>query len=265
VRNVSHSAIYLSSHLKLLFRVTRSEIASRFAGSLLGIGWWALNPLMLLAIYAVIYLLVLKVKAPQLSGAEYVILIFTGLVPFLMSSESLLNGVSSVVANKAVLSNTVFPIDLVPVKIVLLGQVTMACGTVVVLVASAVVGRLSPALFAFPILWMFHIMFLIGVVWVLSLVNLVFRDLQNIVGIVVMYLMIASPIAYTPEMVPKSMTLLLTLNPLAHYIVAYQDLVVFGRLPTLAQMFTITTMSVSTFLVGGFFFVRAKRTFIDYV
>ncbi len=263
--NAKHSGSYLLSHLALLLRVTRSEITSRFAGSLLGIGWWALNPLLLLAVYATIYLLVLKVQAPNLSKSAYVVLIFTGIVPFLMSSEALLSGVSSVVANKAVLSNTVFPVDLVPIKVVLLSQVTMACGMTVVLIATLPLGRASFALVLFPAIWLLHIVFLVGLVWVLSLVNLVFRDLQNIMGIVTMYLMIASPIGYTPEMVPPSMKLLLTLNPLAHFIVAYQDIVVFGRLPGADQMVTLTVMSLTTFLVGGAFFARAKRTLIDYV
>ena len=66
-------------------------------------------------------------------------------------------------------------------------------------------------------------------------------------------------------MVPQSMKILLTLNPLAHFIVAYQDLVVFGRLPRMSTIVVLTTMSAFTFLIGGFFFARAKRTLIDYV
>ncbi|MBV9019071.1 MAG: ABC transporter, partial [Alphaproteobacteria bacterium] len=198
MKHTTHSGAYLRSHLRLLLRVSRSEIGSRFAGSLLGIGWWMLNPLLLLAIYAAIYLLVLKVQAPQLDGAAYVVLIFTGIVPFLMSSEALLNGVSSVVANKSVLSNTVFPVDLIPVKAVLLAQITMVCGLTVVILGDLLLGRLTRWILLVPVILAFHILFLIGVVWILSLINLVFRDLQNIIGIITMYLMIASPIGYTP-------------------------------------------------------------------
>lgn len=265
MRHSRHSGSYLRSHLTLLLRVTRSEMTSRFAGSLLGIAWWALNPILLLTTYAIIYLFVLKVQAPNLSNPEYVILILAGIVPFLMSSEALLSGVSSVTTNKAVLSNTVFPVDLVAVKVVLLSQVTMICGIISIFISSLFVNRLSFAILLFPILWFLHVIFLVGVVWIISLVNLIFRDLQNLIGIITMYLMIASPIAYTPEMVPKSMRLLLTLNPLAHFIVAYQDIFVFGRMPSLDQMVTVTAMSLVTFLMGGLFFARAKRTLIDYV
>ena len=53
------------------------------------------------------------------------IFIFSGLVPYLMTAEALVAGVTSVIANKSVLSNTVFPIDLTPVKAVLTSQATM--------------------------------------------------------------------------------------------------------------------------------------------
>ena len=75
-----HSGVYLRHIWASLFRVTRSEIVARFAGSLLGFGWAVLGPLLLLAIYATVYLFILQVRAPSLSGAEYVVLIFTGLV-----------------------------------------------------------------------------------------------------------------------------------------------------------------------------------------
>lgn len=260
-----HSGVYLLSHWKLLFRVAHSEIGARFAGSLLGVGWAVLTPILMLLIYAAVYLLVLKIQVPTLSGAAYVVLIFTGLVPFLMSSEALTQGVSSVVSNKAVLANTVFPVDLIPVKAVLIAQITMVAGFALVLPAAFVLGRLSPTVLLVPLVWMLQITFMVGLLWILSLVNLVFRDLQNMIGILLMYLMIASPIGYTPEMVPQGMKLLLTLNPLAHFIVAYQDLVVFGRLPSVARIAGLTIMSALTFVLGGYFFAQSKRTLLDYV
>lgn len=265
MRKVRHSASYLRSHLRLLTRVAYSEVKSRFAGSVIGIGWWALTPLLLLAIYAPVYLFIFKVQAPDLSRAEYVVLIFTGLVPFLMTSEALLSGVSSIVVNRAVLANTVFPIDLVPIKAVMLSQITLGCGLFVILVSNFLIGRLTPFIVLFPVIWLLHMMFLVGVLWFLSLINLIFRDLQNIINIVMMYLMIASPIAYTPEMVPNALKPLVVLNPLAHFILAYQDIVVFGRLPDLANMAAITILSLSAFVFGGMFFARAKGTLIDHV
>jgi lipopolysaccharide transport system permease protein len=262
---INHSGQYLSTHHRLLWRVTRSELTSRYAGSIFGLGWAVLTPLMMLAIYAVVYLLIFRIRVPGLSSARYVLLIFSGLVPFLMTSEALSFGVVSVVANKAVLSNTVFPIDLAPAKAVLLSQVTMAVGLVVILVASIGMRTLPWTIVFLPVIWTLHLLALTGLLWILSLVNLVFRDLPNLVNLLIMMLMILSPIAYTPEMVPQALKPILVLNPMAYFIVAYQSTVILGRLPSLTNILVVTVLSIGLFTVGGYFFARSKPVFIDYV
>lgn len=260
-----HSSEYLWSHGRLLIRIARSEIASRFAGSLLGAGWAIATPILMLMVYATVYLLIFKIKIPGMTSESYVVLIFSGLVPFMMTSEALNSGVSSVVANRAVLANTVFPIDLVPMKSVVLAQVTMITGLVVVLGSAVLIGELKKTIVLLPAIWLLHIMFLVGLLWLLSLINIVFRDLQNFIGVILMFLMIASPIAYTPDMVPDALKPMITFNPIAYYIVAYQDIIVFGKVPSISTWLSITAMALVAFIGGGYFFARAKRGLIDYV
>jgi lipopolysaccharide transport system permease protein len=262
---VSHSAQYLRTHFRLLWRITRTELSSRYAGSIFGFGWAVLTPLIMLGIYAVVYLLIFRVQVPGLSRPQYVLLIFSGLVPFLMTSEALSTGVSSVVANKAVLSNTVFPIDLAPVKAVLSSQITMVVGFAVILVASIGLRTLPWTIVFLPAIWALHMLAVIGLLWVLALVNLVFRDLPNLVNLLLMMIMVVSPIAYTPDMVPQSLRPLLALNPMAYFIVAYQSTVILGRLPGLTNVVVVSTLSLGLFGIGGYFFARSKPVFIDYV
>jgi lipopolysaccharide transport system permease protein len=262
---INHSAQYFGTHYRLLWRITRNELTSRYAGSIFGLGWAVLTPLMMLGIYAVVYLLIFRVHVPGLSSGRYVLFIFSGLVPFLMTSEALSFGVGSVVANKAVLSNTVFPIDLAPAKAVLLSQITMVVGISVILIAS-IGGRTLPWTIVFvPVLWVLHLLALTGLLWILSLVNLVFRDLPNLINLAMMMIMVLSPIAYTPDMVPASLKPVLLLNPMAYFIVAYQRTLILGSLPGPGNMLVLTALSVGLFVVGGYFFARAKPVFIDYV
>ncbi len=261
----NHSSKLLLSHRRLLWQVAVNELKSRYAGSVFGWGWAILTPLLFLAIYAGVYLIIFKVQIPGLSSLQYVLLIFSGLVPFLMTSEALSSGVGAVVANKSVLSNTVFPIDLAPVKAVLLSQVPMGVGYAAILLALIFTGTLSWTILFLPLVWGLHVMALVGLNWILSLVNLVFRDLQNLISIILMALMIISPIAYTPEMVPASLKILVLLNPFAYYVMAYQSLVILGQLPAWWQSLILIVISVTLFTLGGFFFSQAKRVLIDYV
>jgi lipopolysaccharide transport system permease protein len=263
---VRHSAVYLITHAPLLGRITRTELAARYAGTLLGPAWAVLGPLLLLGLYAATYAMILKVKVGDMEPAQYVLFIFAGLVPFLSTSEALHQGVSSVVANKALLSNTVFPIDLAPVKAVLLAQVPMIVGMFMLLTGKALFGGGLPGtVLLLPIVWLLHVVALLGVCWFLALFNVVLRDLQMIMAAALLALLVISPIAYTPEMVPAGLKFLVVLNPFAYFVIAYQKVLVLGQLPSPREWLVLTGVALVAFAAGGRFFAALKKVMVDHV
>lgn len=264
-RTPRHSARFLLSHYPLLWRVTWNDVRTRYAGSLFGLAWFILSPLLILGVYGVVYVFIFRVSVPGLTPVRYLLYIFAGLVPFLATSEALSLGVGSVVANRSVLNNTVFPIDLAPAKAVLSSQGVMTVGMTIVVLGAALTGSLAWTCLLLPVLWTLHALALLGVVWILSLLNVVFRDLQNIVNILLMIMLVASPIAYTPNMVPAVMKPLLVLNPLAYFLVTYQRILVLGEPPSAAEAAVVTLLSLGLFALGGWFFTHSKRVMIDYV
>jgi len=260
-----HSARFLLTHASLLWRVARQDLATRYAGSLLGAAWAVISPLVLLSIYAIVYLAVLRVRVPTLTSSQYVLYIFAGLVPYLATAEALSVGIGSVVASRSVLANTVFPVDLVPAKAVLLSQVTLVAGLSVVLAGSLFAGLLGWPALLLPVIVLLHFLAMVGAVWILSLLNVIARDLQNVLNSVLIVLLIASPISYTPEMVPRLLRPMLFLNPVAWVITAYQRTLVLSAWPSPAQFATLAAGSLLLFYLGGWFFSRAKRVLVDYV
>lgn len=260
------SARLLFTHGRLLLRVVRNDLRARYAGSILGIAWSVITPLLILGIYAAVYLFVFKIqRVAGLSSFQYVMFIFSGLVPFLATGEALSIGTVSVIADKALLTNTVFPIDLAPLKPVLTSQVVMLVGMIVLVGGLGLSGDLHWTAALVPLLWMGQVLALSGLNWVVSLLNVVFRDLQNLISAILMILLVASPIAYTPSMVPQQLQSLVVLNPFAYYVIGYQKLLVLGELPTTGQAIVIAGLSFGIFAVGSWFFPRAKRVLIDYV
>jgi len=232
---------------------------------MLGIGWVFAAPTLILAVYGLVYVAIYRIKAPGMSSTVYVLYVFAGLVPFLMTSEALTTGTSSVISNKAVLSNTVFPIDLAPVKSVLASMATMVVGSVVIICGVTFTGNLHWPIVLFPIVLVLHLFWLIGLVWILSLLNVLFRDIQNLLTALLMMLLVLSPIAYVPTQVPESLKPLLALNPFAYFIVAYQRLMILGAVPSTKHFIGLIVLSGGTFALGSWFFSRAKQVVIDYV
>ena len=239
----------------------------RHAGSLLGLGWVALGPLLILAVYSLIYLEVFKVRQSplHLSGVAYVIFIFCGLVPYLAVAEALARGVGSVITNKAVLNNTVYPIDLTPVQAALAAQAILVVGMPLVVLGAILTGHTYATMAAVPVVWLLMFVWLVGVNWIFSMLNVAFRDLQNLITVILMVLLVASPFAYTTAQLPPGVRLVVYLNPFAYFVLAYQQLIMRGHLPDAWHTAVVVLMPIATFAFGSWFFAKAKGVLLDYV
>ena len=158
-----------------------------------------------------------------------------------------------------------FPIELVVVQVLLASQVTSVASTLLLLVSLLLVKGLSLWFLLYPLLWLLQLMFLIGLLWVLSSLNVFFRDLQYFVNILVLLLMMLSPIAYTIEMIPKGLQFIVYANPISHFIFCSQHLLFMGKAPPTTSLLVVLLLSPALFFVGYLLFYRLKKIMIDYV
>lgn len=258
----SFAAIF--RHRDILARTAVTEVRRKYAGSLIGTFWVVASPIILMALYSLIYLVIFRIQPVAMTRLDYVLYIFCGLIPFLGFMEALNAGASSLSQNKAVLLNTVFPSELVPVRAVLVAQGSTAVGLVIIILAALLLGKHSPTLLLVPLVWLFLVLFVTGAVWVLSLASLVLRDIRQILAFLSIVLLIVSPIAYTVDMAPGPMKVIVYANPLSYFFMALQDAVVFGRVPAAEILATIVLLGLVSFGGGYWMFQKAKRVFFDY-
>jgi lipopolysaccharide transport system permease protein len=226
--------------------------------------WTLIYPLLFLGLYAAIYLMIFQVRLPNYSTFEYILIVFSGLIPFLGFAESLGTGVGSVQANKNLIKNTMFPIELIPVKAVLSSCVTMTVGLGLLLVVLWLSGTILPSQFLVPVIFILQLVFMIGFIWILSALNIFFQDLAQITGVLILFLMLVSPIAYTKEMIPPALMPLMYPNPLYYMIMLYRGVLVIGEFPM--DLFGIyLIISIGTFFLGYYVFSRLMPLFADYV
>jgi lipopolysaccharide transport system permease protein len=252
-------------HRLLLKQTTQTDIRSRYAGSLLGLVWLVLYPLLFLSCYAVIYLCIYRLQVANLSSIDYVLLIFSGLVPFLGFAEGLSAGVSSVTNNASLIRNTLFPAELLPVKAVFMSQTTQLVGTALLLIALACTGRLTVYALLLPLVWLLQIQFMLGLVWVLSMLNVYLRDLQQMIALVILLLMMVSPIAYSSDMVPAGLRPILYFNPLYYLIRTNQSILLEGCLPPWEIALGLVLVTLCSFGPGFWVFQQIKKVLADNV
>lgn len=252
------------THRRMLNATTNVELRQIYAGSALGIAWAWLGPLLLLALYSLIYAFIFRIKPAGMEQSEYILYVFAGLGPFLAFSQALISGALALGKSRQLLLNTVFPADLLPVRTVLVASASLPTSLGVVIVASIIYGHPSAlTLLVVPVV-AGQLMLSFGLAWMLSLLVLLLRDIQQLLQYISMVLMIATPIAYTPDMIPHAIRFAMWFNPLTYYVVAYQDLIVFGRLPPLPIIAGIFVISIGGFWLGGWVFNRTKREMLEY-
>ena len=260
------SLINLSRYRSRLYEGVVIDLRQRYIGSVLGIFWAILFPLLQLSILAGLYTVIFKVRPSGLGQWEYVLLVFSGLVPLLTFSAAVTASSSSIVANKNLLLNTVFPAELTPMRAALSAHVPGLSGLFITLILAIILGKLSwQTIILVPVFWLLLMMFAIGLGWILSLFSLVLKDIQHGIGLILMLLTILSPFAYTPEMVPEALKFVIYLNPLSYFVLSFQQIIAYGAWPDFVSATGSIMLGLGFFLLGYIIFLKGKFEFFDYV
>ncbi|MGI9488055.1 MAG: ABC transporter permease [Geminicoccaceae bacterium] len=253
-------------HWPLLRNSIKVSLRSRYAGSLLGMFWLFLGPALLLSLYAIVYTVVFDFRPTVMSKSDYVLYIFAGLVPFLTFSQAISAGAGSLVKDQALLMNAVFPAELIPLREVL------SSGPML-LVGFTIIAGLKLLFFGGPLItWLLvpaialaMAMAVTGLVWLLSLANLVAKDVQHMLTYLIIMLLISSPIAYTPDMLTGAFRILMYANPLSYYVSSFQQVLVLGQVPPAEILIGGTVIALVSFHSMYAVFGWGKGVVLDHV
>nr|VFK39497.1 MAG: lipopolysaccharide transport system permease protein [Candidatus Kentron sp. SD]VFK44523.1 MAG: lipopolysaccharide transport system permease protein [Candidatus Kentron sp. SD] len=261
---MSKALVFLVKNRNLIKATVFQAMRTRMVGNTLGLAWLALYPLLFLGMYASVFVVLLGVRMPGVGTIDYVLAIFCGLVPFLAFAEAFGTGTVSIVANRGLLRNTLFPIELVVARDVIVGHVSMAIGFVIVWIFAIYQGHFYWTHLLVPIIFVFQIVMVLGIVWITSSLTVFFRDLQQATPILVLFLMLVSPIAYVDSMVPEQMKPILLFNPLAWLMGLYRACLLEGEFPPI-DFLVFATFSLVALMMGYRLVSRLKPLFSDYV
>jgi len=239
---------------------------TKYAGSLMGMIWIVLYPIILMSIYTFVFTVIFKIRfGAENSSLDYALMVFCGLIPFLSFSEGLAMGTTSIIRNPSLVRNTLFPIDILAFTDVITHLTTLFVGLTILIPTLAITGHLDFAIVSVPFLILNQVIFTIGLVWILSSLSVFYRDIVTIVAVFLMVLMFLSPVLWTESMVSGSIKKLLMVNPLYYLISGYRNALMFGQFPSLFDMVALFFVSLFTFFIGSKFFEQCKDSFTDLV
>lgn len=254
----------LHRYRMILMATTRVEFAKKYSGSVLGLLWVFLNPFLLLALYLFVYMVIFKMRFPGFSQMDYVLYVFTGLIPYLGFSEALTSGTVSIKQNIHLVKNVMLPIELIPVRVVIISMVTQFVGMGVLLLMTALNGNLSAHILWLPAVVVLQLLFMVGLVWILSALAVTLPDIGYFINLAMLFLLFVSPIGFKPEMVPDGFGFMLYINPIYYMTEMYRDSMLFGKLPDMLTTLVYVIVSIGSFAAGSSFFRRFKNVLVDY-
>lgn len=216
----------------MLKNLVRKELRTRYKGSVLGFLWTFINPLLQLVVYTVIFSTIMRINIDR-----FYIFMFVALLPWIFFSTSVQSSSSTIISNKDLVKKIYFPRVVLPVSVVISGLMNMIFSFAIVFPALIISGiGITPAVIYLPIVVIAALVMTLGFSVLFSGLNVYFRDLEHILGIVIMAWFYFTPIVYPVEMIPESFLRLFFLNPITPIILGFRDILYYGIAPNFVML-----------------------------
>jgi len=245
----------------LLYELVVQDLVLRYRGSVLGFVWTLLNPLLFMAVYTLVFSVYFK------SGiAAFPVFLITGLIPWQWFMTAVSLGTSSIVDGGMYVGKAVFAPAILVVVPVLSNFVNFLLSLPILLAIAAIFGmHVGWPILVLPVLIGIQFLLTIGTLLLLATFNVFFRDLQQLVAIVLQLLFYLTPIFYPISAVPEKLRPFLFLNPMAPIILGYQRIFYYDMLPSWKLTTYALIVSIAVFFAGRYVFERYKDALPDYV
>lgn len=250
----------------LLAAMTRREIESRYRGSALGFLWSLATPLLTLVVYTFVFSVIFRVRwgASTAGHGEFALVAFAGLLLFTCFSDCVTRAPGLVLSQANMVKKVVFPVQILP-AVILGGALFQLVIATAVLLAIATILGFTPGItaIAFPLVLAPLLLGILGITWAVSAAGVYFRDLGQVVGLLVTLLMFLIPIFYPASAVPEAFRPIITLNPLAVLVEEARGVLLWGRWPDWFQLAWVGLLGWAVAWGGYLLFMKLRRGFSD--
>ena len=250
----------------LIFQMTKREVIGRYRGSMLGIAWSFFNPLIMLAVYTIVFSTVFQAKwgAGSDSKTEFALVLFIGMIVHSVLAESMNSSPTLMLRNVNYVKKVVFPLEILP-WVVLGSTLFHACISVIVwgLFYLIVNFSLQWTFIFLPLILLPLVLFSLGVSWMLASLGVYIRDIGQMTGVLTTILLFMSPIFYPASRLPEPYQTIIYLNPLTFVIEQSRDVLIWGNIPDWSGLIIAYIISMLVAWAGFAWFQKTRKGFSD--
>jgi lipopolysaccharide transport system permease protein len=249
----------------LLFQLVRRDFEQRFVGSAIGWVWGIIHPLVLLVSWVYIFEIVLRQKLPPGEVTRnYTLFIFSGMLPWMLFSETVQRSASSLLEHANLITKSMFPSEIVPLA-VFLSNVAAHLLAVALMIAATLLWThaLGMSVLLLPVYLFFAGLFAVGIGWIAASLHVFLRDTAQVVSVLLTFWFWLTPVMVPVSMIPVRYRFLLRFNPMYYAVELYRQAFFTSRFPAPRDLAALALCGCGAFLAGGLFFRYVKRGFAD--
>ena len=249
----------LYNYRELLKSNVKKEVKGRYKNSFLGVVWSFLNPLLQLAVYSIIFGSLLAGDNPT-----YHIYVCVALIPWTYFTMAVQQADFTIIANGNIIKKVYFPREILPISVATSGAINFMISTIIIL-AFCIFSELGLTWYAllYPVILLVQYVLILGISFIVSSITVYIRDLEHIIGVVLMAAFYATPIVYKLEQLPPNLAAIMNLNPMTHIINAYRDIFYYQQMPNFQNLGILFAISLFLVIVGYFIFNKLQKGFAE--
>lgn len=245
---------------EMLINMVRRDLRGKYKGSILGFLWTFINPLLQLVVYTIVFSNIMRMGV-----SNYEIFLFVALIPWMFFSTSVLSGAGSIIYNQSLVTKIYFPREILPLSVVTSNFINMIyCSVIVLAVVLFYHMNLNLEVwFILPVIAFIEYILVIGIVLIVSALTVYFRDLEHILGIIIMAWQFLTPVMYPESFVPSQYQAILYLNPMTPIIISFRDVLYYGKMPVVENLVYAFLWSLIIFICGFLLFGKLQKDFAE--
>ena len=251
---------------RLIWKLAKNDFKKRYAGSYMGAVWAMAQPVVTVAMYYVVFDVIMGGNGRGSSDVPFVLFLTAGLVPWFFFSEALNNGTNAMLEYKYLVKKVVFKISVLPIIKIIAATFIHAFFVCVLLVIAMIYGY-YPTVYTLQIFYYSACLFILVLALCYSTCAIVvfFRDLSQIISIVLQIGMWATPILWDLGAINEKWAVIVKINPMVYIVNGYRS-AIYGQGWFFQDFFSTMYFWIFTvvlFGIGAAIFKRLKVHFAD--
>lgn len=251
----------------IVWQFLRREILGRYRGSMLGVAWAFITPLLMLGVYSLVFVDIFHARWPgaeRAGGGGFALRLFAGLMVFNFFAEVVGRAASMVVEQPNLVKKVAFPVEVLSFVAVGSALFHFFLSVCILLLGNLLVYQTLPVTtFLLPIVILPLLPLLLGLSWLLAALGVFVRDIAPVVGLGVSLLLFLSPVFYSVQTLSPRWQFWMRLNPLTPVIENLRAVVFIGELPDWSLWGAGLLYGCIAAAIGAWVFMTLRDGFSD--